>query len=107
MRRVILATAFVALTPLAFAQSNTAPMGGMAAPGTPGSMGNMGGMSAPGAQGSMGNMGGMNSMGRTGASSAAPMMGQASPGNCGTPDEPKPCPPMPRRALQNYPANRQ
>lgn len=23
--------------------------------------------------------------------------------NCGTPDEPKPCPPMPRRALQTYP----
>ena len=26
--------------------------------------------------------------------------------NCGTPDEPKPCPPMPRVPLQYYPANR-
>jgi hypothetical protein len=26
--------------------------------------------------------------------------------NCGTPDEPKPCPPMPRRALPYYPANK-
>ena len=27
--------------------------------------------------------------------------------NCGTPDEPKPCPPMPKVPLQNYPGNRQ
>ena len=27
--------------------------------------------------------------------------------NCGTPDEPKPCPPMPRVPLQNYPGYRQ
>ena len=26
--------------------------------------------------------------------------------NCGTPDEPKACPPMPRRPLQHYPANK-
>jgi hypothetical protein len=26
--------------------------------------------------------------------------------NCGTPDEPKPCPPMPRVPLQYYPGNR-
>ena len=26
--------------------------------------------------------------------------------NCGTPDEPKPCPPMPRVPLQYYPENR-
>ena len=102
MRRVILATAFVTLTPLAFAQSNTGTntgtMGGMSAPGTAGRMGGMnnGGM----------NNGGMNNMGHTGSSSAAPMMGQADRGNCGTPDEPKPCPPMPRRALQDYPTNR-
>ena len=30
-----------------------------------------------------------------------------SPENCGTPDEPKPCPPMPRVPLQSYPGNRQ
>jgi hypothetical protein len=27
--------------------------------------------------------------------------------NCGTPDEPKPCPPMPRRPLSHYPNNKQ
>ena len=33
--------------------------------------------------------------------------GQAySPENCGTPDEPKSCPPMPRVPLPYYPANR-
>ena len=26
--------------------------------------------------------------------------------NCGTPDEPKPCPPLPRHPLPYYPANR-
>ncbi len=26
--------------------------------------------------------------------------------NCGTPDDPKPCPPLPRHPLQYYPANR-
>jgi hypothetical protein len=25
------------------------------------------------------------------------------PANCGTPDDPKPCGPMPRRALETYP----
>ena len=28
------------------------------------------------------------------------------PNNCGTPDEPKVCPPMPRHALKDYPPNR-
>jgi hypothetical protein len=28
------------------------------------------------------------------------------PSNCGTPDDPKPCGPMPRRALNYYPAGR-
>jgi hypothetical protein len=28
------------------------------------------------------------------------------PHNCGTPDEPKPCPPMPRHPLKYFPANR-
>jgi hypothetical protein len=27
--------------------------------------------------------------------------------NCGTPDEPKPCPPLPRVPLKYYPANKQ
>ncbi len=30
----------------------------------------------------------------------------ANPENCGTPDEPKPCPPMPRHPLPYYPENR-
>ena len=27
--------------------------------------------------------------------------------NCGTPDQPKPCPPLPRVPLKYYPANKQ
>jgi hypothetical protein len=27
--------------------------------------------------------------------------------NCGTPDDPKPCPPLPRHPLPYYPANKQ
>jgi hypothetical protein len=87
MGRIMLVTAFVTLAPLAYAQSTTGTMGGMSAPGT---------------------MGGMSNSGRPTASSpSGTMTGQTDPGNCGTPDEPKKCPPMPRRALQAYPANRQ
>lgn len=48
----------------------------------------------------------------SGASSdTAPMVGaptntQLNPDNCGTPDEPKACPPMPRRPLHHNPRNR-
>ena len=31
---------------------------------------------------------------------------QPNPENCGTPDEPKACPPLPRHPLPYYPANR-
>ena len=82
MQRIILVAAFVALTPLAHAQTS----------------GNMGTRSNPGASGPPGSM---NNMGGSGAAPA--MTGQANPGNCGTPDEPKPCPSMPHRP----PANRQ
>ena len=41
--------------------------------------------------------------GRPGPNARGPGPG---PENCGTPDEPKPCPPMPRVPLQTYPANR-
>jgi hypothetical protein len=34
-------------------------------------------------------------------------MGAPAPDNCGTPDEPKACPPLPRRALKHYHANKQ
>jgi hypothetical protein len=93
MRRIILITTFVALAPVAFAQTS----------------GNMGTRSNPGASGPPGSMssGSMNNMGHMGTGSSGTMTGQADPGNCGTPDEPKACPHMPRRALQNYPTNRQ
>jgi len=32
-------------------------------------------------------------------------LGPPDPGNCGTPDMPQACPPMPRVPLQHYPAN--
>ena len=84
MRIIILATSFLVLAPFAYAQSNTGTMDGMSV------------LTA-----------GMNHIGRTGTNTDAPMTVQPDPGNCGTPDEPKRCPPMPRRALQTYPANRQ
>ena len=34
-------------------------------------------------------------------------MARPDPENCGTPDQPKACPPMPRRPLAYYPENRQ
>ena len=45
---------------------------------------------------------------RNGPPPVAPSGGQAyNTENCGTPDEPKACPPMPRVPLPYYPANRQ
>ena len=38
---------------------------------------------------------------------AAPPMAAPDPNNCGTPDQPEACPPMPRHALKHYPANKQ
>ena len=57
----------------------------------------------------------------TGSKDREPHLGRLTPGagdpasgsqmssseNCGTPDEPKPCPPMPRRPLSHYPNNKQ
>jgi hypothetical protein len=40
----------------------------------------------------------------TAPASPAPSMAAPSPENCGTPDEPKACPPLPRHALKHYPA---
>jgi hypothetical protein len=37
----------------------------------------------------------------------APDDAATNPNNCGTPDEPKPCPPMPRHPLTHYPPNKQ
>ena len=45
---------------------------------------------------------------RSGPPSGPPPNGQAyNTENCGTPDQPKACPPMPRVPLPYYPANRQ
>jgi hypothetical protein len=97
MRSILLATAFVALAPVAFAQTNPnmAPMGGMSGPGA------AGGMSTPGT------MGGMNPPPRTATASAGQhVVGPPNPENCGTPDEPRPCPPLPRNPLPYFPPNR-
>jgi hypothetical protein len=61
-------------------------------------------MSTPDNQGTMG---GMHSAGPSGGGSGPMMGGQPDPNNCGTPDEPRRCPPMPRRAMNSYPENRQ
>jgi hypothetical protein len=84
MRRIILATALMALSPLAYAQSIP---GGSAAPGA----GYTGAPPPPSPSSQM----------------TGQMAGQPDPNNCGTPDEPKPCPPMPRHPLPDYPPNRQ
>ncbi len=86
MWRVLLATTLLALAPVAYAQTNTGQMGG-----TSGGSGSMGQMSSPQARPLAGSR----------------MAGQSQGENCGTPDEPKPCPPMPRRPLRQYPANKQ
>jgi hypothetical protein len=75
MRRILMATAFVALAPLAYAQQ-MAPNSG-------------------------------NSSLMPPTASIHPAPGTASPAeNCGTPDEPKPCPPLPKRNLPYYPENK-
>ena len=77
MRYIILTAAFVVLAPVTYAQTST------------------------------GNTGGMNNPNRTNMPSNAATTGQRGPENCGTPDEPKSCPPMPRHPLPYYPANKQ
>ena len=55
----------------------------------------------------------MNSGGGAYSSSGAGMSSRPAPGsqamgeNCGTPDEPKACPPLPRHPLPYYPENKQ
>lgn len=85
MRSIILATALVALAPVTLARSY--PPGATASPGpTGGASYYATGPATP---------------------SRSAMNSQPDPENCGTPDEPKACPPMPRRPLQAYPENRQ
>jgi hypothetical protein len=87
MRYIILAAMLMAFAPAAYAQTNT---------GNTGNMGNMGG-----------GMGGMSQSNRSNMQSAGPMASQGGGENCGTPDEPKACPPLPRHPLPYYPANKQ
>jgi hypothetical protein len=82
MRSIMLATTLILLSPLAYAQS----IPGSAAGPRPGYTGAPPPPPPP---------------------SSTRMAGQPDPGNCGTPDEPKPCPPMPRRPLPYYPNNKQ
>ena len=101
MRRILLAAAFTAMAPVAFAQMS---------PGTSqGAYGTSGAYGSSGNYGTSGSMGTTQGTSRSMASSANPgrMSAQPDPENCGTPDEPKACPPMPRRPLQYYPANKQ
>lgn len=79
MRGIILATAITIFAPMTFAQTSSGTMG------APGSMGAPPPAAPPSSQ----------------------MAGQPDPNNCGTPDEPKPCPPLPRHPLKYYPANKQ
>ena len=83
MRLIILATTLLALAPATFAQ--TYPPGSTAGPGPVGGTGYP--SRPPPPQSAVG--------------------GQPDQENCGTPDQPKPCPPLPRKALQTYPANRE
>ena len=80
MRHIVLALAFCSLSPVAFAQSNPPGHGSTPAPA----------LTAPG----------------TSMSAAQPMAGPSGQDNCGTPDEPKACPPMPRHAMKYYPSNK-
>jgi hypothetical protein len=77
MRYVIALSIFVVLTPVAIAQT------------------------------SQGNTGDMNNMPNRATMPAGRMASQPGAENCGTPDEPKSCPPLPRHSLPYYPANKQ
>ena len=82
MRSMMLATALVLLSPLAYAQSIPGSSPG------PGQGYYSGAPTPP-------------------PPSSTRMAAQPDPDNCGTPDEPKPCPPMPRHPLNDYPSNKQ
>jgi hypothetical protein len=58
------------------------------------------------AQSDSGTKGGTYNAGPSGGPPAGFVADQLNPTNCGTPDDPKPCGPMPRRALNYYPAGR-
>lgn len=86
MRYIILAAMLVAFAPATYAQTNSGNMG---------NMGNTGGGM------------GMSQSNRSNMQSSGQMASQSGGENCGTPDEPKACPPLPRHPLPYYPANKQ
>ncbi len=81
MMRYMVVAAMLALAPVANAQT---------------SQGNMGSMGGPSA-------GPSHTMPPSASASASQPGGE----NCGTPDTPKSCPPLPRHPLPYYPANKQ
>jgi hypothetical protein len=64
------------------------------------------GLLAPSAYAQPGATGMSSPVAPIGGIAAGRAVGQAEPGNCGTPDTFKKCPPMPRHPLQRYPASR-
>ncbi len=83
MRRLVLAAAFSLLAPMAMAQVAPTSYGQPGAPMDP-------------------------SMQRTTTAMSSPPMAMPSHNgeNCGTPDDWRACPPLPRHALPNYPPNK-
>jgi hypothetical protein len=59
------------------------------------------------AQSDSGMKGGAYNAGQAGASASNSAPGPADPSNCGTPDQPKACGPMPRHPLATYPGPRE
>jgi hypothetical protein len=88
MRSIILATALALAPAIALAQPTSpppgAPPGSTVSPVAPGN---------PPPEAVQGN-------------DSARNVAQPDPNNCGTPDEPKACPPIPRHALNYYPQNK-
>lgn len=112
MRAIILAATLLSLSPVAvMAQSNAYAPARPPTPATPGPYATPGvAPSAPAeTYGSPQNtyQSGVSSYGTDNGIANAPTNTQPDPDNCGTPYEPKACPPMPRRPLNYYPENRQ
>jgi hypothetical protein len=97
MRTIILAGALMAMAPLALAQPYTP---GNATPPPPaGTTYSPNGSAPPVSAGDQG-------IPPSQMQSQNVNQSQPDPNNCGTPDEPKACPPLPRRPLASYPQNR-
>lgn len=90
MRSIILATALALAPAIALAQGTFNP--GTGAPSNPGTV--HPDTTQPIVEGN------------DSAPTHSAMNTQPDPNNCGTPDEPKACPPLPRHALKTYPPNR-